>query len=161
MTVVATQRAILSDLIKGVMAFEEDTKTNFNFESVTVGGSTTIGCIGIPVIWVDGNTQFEVYVAQDIPTAIATGGSPLPDGSVIGLLVGSKEGKGFNRADIDLSTGDETMTILYRGDATIVNEGIVWGGAGAPAQTAFLEQLEKQRITTIANAEVVTPSYTA
>ena len=158
MPVNATGRKIQSDLIKGVMSFEGDTKTNFNYDTVTVGGTGSIDNIGIPVIFVDGNTRFEVYVAQNIATAISTGNSPLPDGSVIGLLVGSAAGLGNNAADTDISS-DISMTILYRGDATIVDAGIDWGSAGSPAQVLFLAQLEAQRITTIENATVVTPTY--
>lgn len=161
MPVNATQRKTISDLIKGVMDFEDETKTNFNFATVTVGGSATIDNIGIPVIWVNANSQFEVYVAQDIAAAISTGGSPLPDGSVIGLLVGDNFGVGFNKADVDLSEGDVERTILYRGDVTVVDDGygITWGSAAAPAQAAFLAQLQEQRITTIDSATAVTPTY--
>ena len=159
MPVNATQRKILSDLLKGVMTYEDDTKTNFNYDSVTVGGTATIGNIGVPVVWVDGNSRFEVFIAQDIAAAIATGTSPLVDGSAIGLLVGSEFGSGFNKADTDLSAGDVTKTILYRGDATVVDAGIEWGTAAAPAQALFNAQLEAQRITTIDNATVVTPTY--
>lgn len=159
MPVNATQRAYITDLVAGLSNYEDDTKSNFHTETVTVGGTATIGCIGVPVIWVDANSQFEVYVAQNIATTISTGGSPLPDGSVIGLLVGNNFGYGFNKADVDLSAGDAEMTILYRGDATVLNEGIVWGAAAAPAQAAFLAQLEAQRITTIAAGEAVTPSH--
>jgi len=155
----ATQRAYLSDLLAGTSTYEDDTKTNFHYASVNVGGSTTIGQIGIPVIWVNGNTQFEVYVAQSIATAISTGGSPLPDGSVIGIVVGDNFGLGYNKADINLASGDVNMTVLYRGDATILNGGMVWGSADATAQGLFLAQLQKQRITTIASATTVTPSY--
>lgn len=159
MPVNATQRAYITDLVAGLSNYEDDTKTNFHTATVTVGGTATIPCIGVPVIWVNGNTQFEVYVAQNIATAISTGGSPLPDGSVLGVLVGNNFGYGFNKADVDLSAGDAEMTILYRGDATIIDNGMVWGSANAGAQTAFLAQLEAQRITTIANATEVDPTY--
>lgn len=155
----ATQRAYLSDLIAGTSTYEDDTKTNFHYASVNTGGTATIPCIGVPLIWVNANSQFEVYVAQDIAAAITAGGSPLPDGSVVAVMVGNNFGLGFNKADIDLSAGDVNTTVLYRGDATIKNDGMVWGTAAAPAQAAFLAQLEAQRITTIASATEVTPSY--
>ena len=159
MPINSTGRKIISDLIKGVMTYEEDTATNFNYETIAVGGGAgNIEPIGIPVIWDNADTRFEVFVAQDIPTVKGTGGSPLPGGSVIALLVGDALGKGNNQADIDISS-DVKATALYRGDATIVNEGIDWGAASAPQQAAFLAELELNRITTIANAEVVTPTY--
>lgn len=159
MPVNATQRKVISDLVKGVMSYEEDTKTNFNYDSVIVGGTLTIGSIGVPVIWVNGNSRFEVFIAQDIAAAITTGGSPLASGAVIGLLVGDQFGSGFNKADIDLSAGDTTMTILYRGDATVVDVGIDWGTAASPAQVLFRDQLEAQRVTFNDNATVVNPTY--
>jgi len=159
MPINATERPVLSDLIKGVMDFEEMTKTNFNFESVTVGGTATIGNIGIPVIWVNGNSQFEVFIAQDIAAAVTAGNSPLPDGSVVGILVGDNFGAGFNKSDVDLSAGDVSRTILYRGDVTISNAGMVWGTANAANQALFLDAMQDQRITTIASATVVTPTY--
>jgi hypothetical protein len=159
MPVNATERAYLSDLIAGVMSFEEDTKTNFNYASVTVGGSATIPAIGVPVIWSNANSRFEVYVAQDIGAAMATGTSPLKGDAAIAIVVGTANGLGFNKADTDLSAGDVTMTVLYRGDAIIKNEGMVWGSAAAPAQALFLTQLEEQRITTTADAVAAEASY--
>jgi hypothetical protein len=161
MPVNATGRKYLTDLLKGVSTFHEDTAIRFNYATVTLGGAATdVDPIGTPVIWVDGNSQFEVYVAQDIDAAITTGGSPLPDGSVIALTVGDEFGVGFNKHDLDLTT-DPLATVLFRGDAGIVNEGIEWGLAAAPAQALFLAQLENQRITTVPNGEVVTPAYTS
>jgi len=159
MPINATQRPTYSDLVKGVMSFEEDTKTNFNFETVTVGGTATIGSIGVPVVWNTTNGRFEVYVAQTFGTSPAVGPSSLPDGAIAGILVGDKFGYGFNKADINLADGDVPMTILYRGDATITNDGMAWGSAAAPKQAAFLTQMQAQRITTIDTATVVTPSY--
>ncbi len=161
MPVNSTGRKYLTDFLKGVSTFHEDTATRFNFDTVDVGGTLTVDNIGVPMIWVNGNSQFEVFIAQDIATAIATGGSPLKDGSVIGFTVGQAAGVGFNKADTDLSVADTQMTLLYRGDASVVNDGIEWGTAAAPAQALFLAQMEAQRVTTIDNAEVVTPAYTS
>lgn len=153
-------RKYLSDLVKGVSTFAEDTGIRFNYDTVTVEGTGSVDNIGIPVIWDNVAGSFEVFVAQDIPTVISTGGSPLPDGSVIALTVGNGLGLGLNPSDTDISSG-ALMTVMYRGDAGIVNEGIEWGTAAAPDQAAFLAQLEEQRITTVANAQVVTPAYTS
>lgn len=160
MPVNATARKFLTDLLKATDTFSEETAVRFNFDTITVEGTGTIAPIGTPVIWDNASGKFEVYVAQVIATVITTGGSPLKDGSVIGLLVGDAFGVGFNKADLDL-TGDATATVLYRGDAAILNEGIEWGSVSAPNQALFLAQLEAQRITTISNATVVTPVYTS
>jgi hypothetical protein len=161
MPVNATGRKYLTDLLKGVSTFHDDTHIRFNYATVTLGGTATdVDPIGTPVIWVDANSQFEIYVAQDIAATITTGGSPLPDGSVIALTVGDEFGVGFNKHDLDLND-DPDATVLFRGDAGVVDEGIEWGTADATAQAAFWAQLEKQRITRVANAEVVTPAYTS
>ena len=160
MPVNATGRKILSDLVKAMDDLSSKTAVQFNTATITVGGTGSIDNIGIPVIWVDGNSRFEVYVAQNIATAIATGNSPLKDGSVIAMVVGSALGTGLNKADTDIST-DTEVTALFRGDAAIVDEGIDWGSANGTAQGLFLDQLELQRITTIDNAEVVSPTYTS
>lgn len=159
MPVTSTARPILSDYLKGCSDYASNNKVRFNFATVDVGGTGSVGNIGIPLIWVNANTQFEVYVAQNISTAISTGGSPLPDGSVIAVAVGDYMGVGENYEDTDLTTADAKMTVLFRGDATGVESGFVWGSADATAQAAFKAQLEAQRITTIDNATVVAPTY--
>lgn len=159
MPINATQRGFISNLVAGVSSYEEDTKTNFNLETILVGGTAAIGAIGIPVIYNADTEVFNVYVAQSIAGAITAGGSPLPDGSVIGVLVGDRFGFGFDKQDVTLTADGVPMTVLYRGDATILNSGMVWGTADAAAQAAFLAQLEQQRITTIETATEVTPTY--
>lgn len=161
MPVNAEGRKYLTELLAGEMSYSDDTATNFSYASIPVGGSTSVDNIGVPMIWVDGNSQFEVYIAQDIAAAITAGNSPLPDGSVIAVTVGDAYGKGLNKADTDLTVADTTMTALYRGDATLLESGIEWGSAAAPAQALFLAQLEEQRITLAAEAAVVTPAYTS
>jgi len=159
MTVTSTARPILSDYLKGCSDFSSANKVRYNFATVDVGGTGSVGNIGIPLIWVNANSQFEVYVAQDIAAAITTGGSPLPDGSVIAVAVGDYSGLGANYEDTNLAAADAKMTVLFRGDAAGVDSGFVWGSANGAAQTAFKAQLEAQRITTIDNATVVAPTY--
>lgn len=155
MPINATQRAYLSDVLAGVSSFEGDTKTNYNFASVEVGGTGSIPCIGVPVVWNDDDEQFEVYVDQDIDNA---GSSSLPNGSPIAIVVGDNYGVGFNKKDVDLSE-TPTMTVLYRGSAAILKEGMVWGQATTNAQAAFLAQLETQGITVQETAKTAETSY--
>lgn len=161
MPVTSTSRKKLSDLLKGEDTFAMDNAVDFNYDTVDVGGTGTVDNIGVALIWVNANSQFEKYVAQDIAATITTGGSPLKDGSVVALSVGSYQGKGENYEDTDLAEADAKMTVLYRGDAAVVNEGIIWNGAAAPAQAAFLAQLEAQRITTVKQADDAAVTYTA
>ena len=161
MPINAQERGYISDVVAGVSFYEEDTKTNFHLETVLVGNATalSIGAFGIPVIWNNTTKVFNVYVAQSISDAVTAGGSPLPDGSVIGVLVGDRFGFGFNKADVALTATGVPFTILYRGPATILKTGMVFGTATTTAQDAFYAQLEQQGITTIATATSVTPSY--
>lgn len=159
MPVNSTGRKYLTDLLKGRDSFNTDNAVRYEFDTQVVTGAGAVDNIGIPVIWNDGSGYFEPYVAQDIAAAISTGGSPLADGSVIALTVGSAFGLGHNKEDTDISVADTEMTLLFRGPSAVVNEGVVWGAAAAPAQALFVAQLEAQGITFIDNAEVVSPTY--
>jgi hypothetical protein len=161
MPVVSTSRKLESELLAGVDTFAYENAVDFNFQTVAVGGTGKVDNIGVALIWVDGNSRFEPYVAQNIATAISTGGSPLKDGSVVAVSVGNYQGKGFNDEDTDLAVAGSKMTVLYRGDAAILNEGVIWNGAAAPAQALFLAQLEAQRITTTNQAADAAASYLA
>ena len=138
-----------------------DNAVDFNYATVDVGASGTVDNIGVALIWNDTTSEFEPYVAQTIATVISTGGSPLKDGSVVALSVGNYQGKGFNDEDTDLGGTAPKMTVLYRGDAAVLEEGIIWNGADAGAQAAFLAQLEAQRITTTKQAADAAASYLA
>jgi hypothetical protein len=157
MTVISTGRKYESDLVKGLDRYQEESATNVNFKSVTVGGTGSYESIGLPVIW--NGTDFELYDAQDIAAAIALASSPLDGNRVLAVTVGDEHGRGFNKDDVDLST-DPTMTVLYNGKASITTNGIE-GWAGVTNKTAFQVELEKQGFTFVDNAEVVTPTYTS
>lgn len=161
MPTLSTSRKLLSELIAAEDTFAMDNAIDFNYATANVGGTGSVDNIGVALIYVTGNSRFEPYVAQDITAAITAGGSPLKDGSVIALSVGNSQGKGFNDADTDLAGTTPKMTVLYRGDAAILNEGVIWNGADAGAQTAFLAQLEAQRITTTKQAADAAASYLA
>ncbi len=162
MPVVSTSRKLESELLAGVDTFAYENAVDFNFQTVAVGGTGKVDNIGVALIYVAGNSRFEPYVAQgDIAAAITAGGSPLKDGSVVAVSVGNYQGKGFNDEDTDLAVAGSKMTVLYRGDAAILNEGVIWNGADAAAQAAFLAQLEAQRITTTNQAADAAASYLA
>lgn len=157
MPTIANGRRHLSELIKAKAKFDNEGFVNYNYASVPVEGSSDVDPIGTPLVWVDANSAFEVYVAQDIAAVV---NSPLPDGSPICLSVGAKEGVGFNKTAITLSATAETMTAIFRGPAGYSEEGMDWGGAGAPAQAAFKLQLEKQGVASVATAAIADPSFT-
>jgi hypothetical protein len=161
MPITSTARPILSDVLKGYSDFGKDNAIRYNFDTVAIEAGVDIGNIGIPLIWDNASSKFEVYVAQVIATVIATGGSPLENGSVVALAVGNSQGLGMNKADTDGTDPDAAQTVLFRGEAAIVDAGMVWGATAAPAQALFLAELALHGITTIANAEVVSPTYTS
>jgi hypothetical protein len=219
MPVNATARKYLTDLVKAVDNFAEDTAVRFNFETVGVEGSGGVDNIGIPLLWDEAATAFlelaapadwaitTAYSVGDIvkpatrdgneyvcqiagtsggsePTFITTvgavtidatvtwvarkaysvdtaGTSPLKNKSRIAVTVGDLFGVGFNKKDTTLSGTPVNMTVIFRGEAALINEGFVWGSVAAADQAEFLLALEDYRITTISNAEVVTPAYTS
>ncbi len=156
MPVIGTSRKHYSELVKHTGNMEVNGATNYYYARVdTVGADDVVEPIGIPVIW--NGAAFEVYIAQDID-AVATD-STLPDGAPCAVIVGPKEGKGLNEADITLVAGGTEVTTLFRGEASIANEGMDWGTADANAQTAFKLQIEKQGIAVITAGDSVDPTY--
>lgn len=85
--------------------------------------------------------------------------SPLPNQASVAISVGSLEGIGFNKADVTLSGTAVNMTVLFRGAANILNEGIEWGAIAAADQAEIVARLEKQGISVADAAENVVPSY--
>jgi hypothetical protein len=219
MPVNATARKFLTDLIKAVDTFSEDTAVRFNFETVGVEGTGSIDNIGIPLIWSEATDSFivlaapadwaatTVYALGDIvkpatrdgneyvcsiagtsdaaePTFATTVGAETADATVtwttrkayasdtagttplnnkarIAVTVGDLFGVGFNKQDTALSATPVNMTVIYRGEAALINEGFIWGSVAAADQAEFLSALEDVRITTIDNATVVTPTFTS
>lgn len=158
MPILDTSRKHESELVKAFNKMGHEQGVVYSFASVPVKGSTTIEPIGTPLVWNDIDSAFEVYVAQDIS---AVAGTPaLPNGAPICVTVGTKEGKGVNRADVTLSSTATEMTVMFRSGA-VVADGIEFGAAAAPAIAAFRLQLEKQGIAVIDAATAVNPSFEA
>lgn len=224
MPVNATARDFLSDVLKGVDRFHEDSAVRYNFETVAAvdaGGPTTIsnGYIGLPLLWDEAAGAFlrlaapadwaaaTAYVVGDIvkpavrdgneyvcvvagtsdaaePTFITTEGATTTDNTVtwiarkayaadaassstlknksrIAITVGDEFGVGFNKNDLILDAVAVNATVLYRGEAAILAEGIKFGAVAAADQAEFLAALEDFNITVIDNAEVVSPTFTS
>ncbi len=219
MPVNATARKFLTDLQKAVSNFHDDTKVRFNYETVGVKGSGDVDNIGIPLLWNETTTAFNVLAAPadwvastayslgDVvkpttrdgneyvctvagttggsePTFSLTAGSETLDATVewtarkayaadgassttlknksrIAVSVGDLFGLGFNKKDTTLSATAVNMTVIYRGDASLINEGFIWGSVAAADQAEFLAALEDFDITTETNAEVVSPVFTS
>lgn len=159
MPLVATQRKILSDYLVGVDNYPSENFIDRYHATVDLGGTETdVDYIATPVIWVNANSRFEVFESQNIATAISTGGSPLPGGAVIAVLVGSWEGVGFNEEDADLSAGDVKATVHFAGPADVLEEAFEWRTASPANQDAFKAQLFAQGITVNTAAQEITPT---
>ncbi len=157
-------RKHLSQVLAGESNYDFENGVNFKFASVIVTGAGEVDYIGLPLVS-DSSGKFEVYAAQDIG---AVTDSTLPTKAPVCIAMGSALGKGLNKTDADLDAGDVTMTVLYRGDATIVIEGMEDGDGTAWDSTAlttdqqeFLDQLQLQDISSEAQATSVTPAYTS
>ena len=87
--------------------------------------------------------------------------STLTNKSRIAVTVGDLFGLGFNKKDTALSATPANMTAIFRGDAALINDGMIWGSVAAADQAEFLTALEEYGITTIDNAEAVTPTFTS
>ena len=81
--------------------------------------------------------------------------SPLPDGSTICITVGQKEGIGFNKEDVTLSSSAVKMTVLFRGEASVVGGGIIYGTA---VEAEVNRTLEMNGIVVATAATDVVPS---
>ena len=149
------QRPVLSDVLTAYDNYRNEQFVDDLFETIIVGGTTTIGNIGTPVVWISGNSRWEVYVAQDLS---AVTGSPAYNGAKVAVLVGDNAGLG-DQEDTDLSAGDTPLTALTHGRADLLETGMIWGSADASAQTAFRAELLNQGIRFAEVADSATPTY--
>lgn len=156
MPLLHTERAIYTDVVKGVAKNETEMGVDYHFARADCEGSGAIEPMGVPMVWVAANTAFEPYIAQTIPTT----DSSLPDGSPVCIVVGQIEGKGVNKADVTLSGTSQDLTVIYRGAAAVLDEGITWNvGTNAANQLLFRTALEKQGIAVISSATAADPAF--
>ena len=139
-----------------------------SFATVTLkGADEVVDPIGLPVIW-DDTDSFVFYKEASNISALTTE-SDLPDGSVVGIVVGAIEGFGHNEADVTVPAAGVSVTIMYRDGVVLDNldflltqvDGSVDAApALAAKQAAFKTQLEKQGLVVQAVATTVDPTYT-
>lgn len=165
MPVIGNSRKQYSEFVKQTGHMETDGAGNFYFartdvQSIGGGADETVEPIGIPVIWNNTDGQFEQYDGTITVAAALANDSVLPDGAVCGFIVGPAAGKGLNEEDVVLTAAGTEVTVLFRGDAFIVDKGITWhAGADAGEQALFLKQIEKQDIAVQVNADEVDPYF--
>jgi len=85
--------------------------------------------------------------------------SPLPNSAHLCVTVGAAEGRGFNQTDTTLSATAADMTVLYRGPATVVEDGFVWGSIATVDQDEFYKAFEKQGISVMESGTTVAPTF--
>lgn len=85
--------------------------------------------------------------------------SSLPDGSIYAVTVGSAEGIGFNKADVEFSTTAVKMTVLFRGFAALNTDSLEWADAVAAGnKTEVKKALEMNNIVMVDTATAVVPT---
>ena len=85
--------------------------------------------------------------------------SSLPTKANICVLVGAKEGKGFNVIDTTLSATAISMPVLFRGESAVAEEGFTWGAVAAADQAEFYTAFEINGIRVIDAGTTVDPSF--
>lgn len=139
----AANRKTMGELVARIGTKDASDFGTVNCILADVKGSTTIAPMGVPLVWVSANSAYEPYIAQAIPT---TGG--VPDQSPVCVVIGDSAYVGSNKADVTLTSTAQKLSVLYRGDASIKESGIVWSGSSsAPNKAAFRVALEKQGIS--------------
>lgn len=157
MPVLGTERKQESEVIAAFSKIGSEGAINYHFATADVAGSGAVEAMGIPVVWNPTNDEFEVFLAQDI--SAITEDSSLPNGAPVAVVVGTKEGRGVNRADVTLSATAQPLTVMYRGEGAVKAAGIDFGAASAPNIALFKAQLEKQGIAVVDAAATAAPNY--
>lgn len=159
MPLVAESRKHLSELVKGYSMLEKDAGFSYHFAQVTVvaGSDTNIDPIGTPIIWNDTDDEWNILANGD---TVPTDATNLPNGAPMAITVGSAEGVGHNKADVTVGTGGTVLTVMFRGPAGIVKEGITYpSGVLSATQTVFEDQMEVQGIAIVPSADDVVPKF--
>jgi len=85
--------------------------------------------------------------------------SPLPNQSTICVTVGTAEGTGFNAADVTVSATSQKLTAIYRGAASLADDGLETSGIDAADIASFKAALAKQGISFVASSTDVVSTY--
>lgn len=180
--VVGTSRRQLSQVLKAYDSkFEDQGAVNYSFATVNVkeGVATgeVISPIGTALVWESGVSAYiPLEAGTEVAAAVADGdatdsdGVPLIGGTAaVVVSVGQMEGRGFNKADLTLSSTAQQMTVVYRGQAVVKDgpipatggDGIQWDTAiDAGEALLFKSQLDIQGVGTFPiSTEVVTPTF--
>jgi len=89
---------------------------------------------------------------------IDRGNSSLPNKDLICISVGNGRGIGCDDGDM-AAVASTTMTVLYRGPATIIDDYVEWGTIPAADQAEIKSAFERRGIHFEDKATAVTPNY--
>ncbi len=161
-----TDRKIYSNYVNEVA----NDRTSSSFARVTLlhpDANVTVDPIGLAVI--SNNAGAFVFYENGSDIALVTS-SALPDGSPIGIVVGTAEGAGIS-PNLTVTPAGVEVTVLFR-DATVISSNIDWTvqtvagtaatgvtAALAAKQAAFVTQLEKQGVKQLAKAAPAAPKF--
>ena len=143
-------------------------RTNSSWARVTLkhaDADTTIDPIGQPVV--SDNAGAMIFFENTTDLSLVTS-SPLPDGSKVGVVVGTARGAGVH-PDATVTAAGIEVTVMFR-DGHMVMDNIDWAvldtsgvaatgvtAALAAKQTEFRLELEKQRVKNVAKAVAADP----
>jgi len=180
--VVGTARRQLSQVLKAYDSkFEDEGAVNYVFATVDVKEGIATGevidPIGTALVWESGVSAYIPYeLAAEVAAAVVDNNSADSNGillsgglAAVAVSVGQLEGKGFNKADITLSSTAVQMTVVYRGQSVVKDgptpatgrEGIQWETAiDAGEAVTFKNQLERQGVGVFPiSTQVVAPTF--
>ena len=84
--------------------------------------------------------------------------SPLANSATVCVTVGNAKGRGFNEADVTLTSAAQDMTVLYRGAAAVSPTGMEVSGIDTDDLASFKKALEASNIAIADDATVVVSS---
>lgn len=157
MPVLFSERKFLSEVIADIDTYGDSNKLDVHYATVEFGGAA-VQPIGTPVVWVDGNSRFEVYTAEAQITAAKTAASsPLVGDAVCGILAGDKFALGNNKEDT--TTATQYVMALVRGERAVIEAGVDFGAISDANKDAFKAEMLDANISMIGSVTEVTPSH--
>ena len=91
--------------------------------------------------------------------AYTGGGSSLPNGASICVLVGQPGALGLNIQDTTLSATAVEMPVLYRGEAAVAKDGFSWGSIATVDQAEFYKAFELAGIAVMESGTTVVSTF--
>ncbi len=160
---VDTSRTVLTDVVAGTGAFADEIGVDKNYAAIPVSRASdeTLDVLGLVVIWDNVEASFRAFNDANATIAETTFRSDLPTGSELAVVVSATDyNLGGNEADVTLGTTDTNLMALYRGDAAVKFDGLVFDGTTSAANKLVARKaLERAGIVVVDNADVNATSH--